>query len=453
MELIRPRLIDYFSIPITQEEVDFAIPFLDEDIPLYLDPFLLWKSPSQQDNSLHLALVNSFNHLGKLSSNDKEKASQLLVEMSECSEVGLGNGKTKRGLKISNNTANEILNLFSSIPQINFHGFSHFEEIQLYINNISKDRISDIACNFLKSFLIDFTQDECKKYSIPMNSYTDYPVYNMRRGVMLQENVQLPFNPENNMPILFVPKRWLRYTPWINYEDYFDNACIKRGHEDLIDKAKVLSYNRSNYDVIAAFISSKERMQEACRNDPLFKQIPVISAKKCLNSILTLPSGKTENADKKYEDNCVKLMASFLYPHLDFAQAQSRIESGTQIRDLIFYNNRSYEFLKDIYNSYDCRQVVFEMKNVQEVSRDHINQLNRYLSEQFGRFGIILTRNALKKNILQNTIDLWSGQRKCILCLTDEDLKMMTDVFESKQRDPIEVIKKKYVEFIRRCPA
>ena len=39
MAIIRPRLIDFYNIPITQEEVDFAIPFLDEDIPLYLDPF------------------------------------------------------------------------------------------------------------------------------------------------------------------------------------------------------------------------------------------------------------------------------------------------------------------------------------------------------------------------------------------------------------------------------
>ena len=44
MALIRPRLNDYYGLPFTQEAVDFAIPFLDEDVPLYLDPFLLWKS-------------------------------------------------------------------------------------------------------------------------------------------------------------------------------------------------------------------------------------------------------------------------------------------------------------------------------------------------------------------------------------------------------------------------
>ena len=60
MIIIRPRLNDFYSLPFTQEDADFAIPFLDEDIPLYIDPFLLWKSPSQQDNGLHLNLINSF---------------------------------------------------------------------------------------------------------------------------------------------------------------------------------------------------------------------------------------------------------------------------------------------------------------------------------------------------------------------------------------------------------
>ena len=64
MAIIRPRLNDYHNLPFLQEEVDFAIPFLDEDLPLYVDPFLLWKIHSQQDNALHTSVVNSFNQLG-----------------------------------------------------------------------------------------------------------------------------------------------------------------------------------------------------------------------------------------------------------------------------------------------------------------------------------------------------------------------------------------------------
>ena len=63
--------------------------------------------------------------------------------------------------------------------------------------------------------------------------------------------------------------------------------------------------------MIAAYIASKERKQADCKNDPLFKQIPVISAKKCLNQIVKLPLGKTDNADKKFE----VIVQSYSHPY------------------------------------------------------------------------------------------------------------------------------------------
>ena len=60
------KISEFFDVLVSQEESDFAIPFLDEDIPFCLDPFLLWRSPSMQDTSLHAMLVNSFNYLGFL---------------------------------------------------------------------------------------------------------------------------------------------------------------------------------------------------------------------------------------------------------------------------------------------------------------------------------------------------------------------------------------------------
>lgn len=458
MTLVRPRLNDFFELPFTQEEVDFAIPFLDEDIPLYLDPFLLWKSPSLQDNALHTAITNCFNNLGHLIKRDRPKeAIDILIQASECSEVGLGMSRTRTGLRIGLGTAEEVVSLFNTVPQIQENGFTHFEEIQLYINNISKDRVSDLACNFIKSFLVDFSIEQAEKLRIPLNKIPSINMYDYKRNKFVQEtNIYLPQNPETKEPIMFVPKRWLRLIPWINYEDYFDNFFIKEiqgNSEDKKDRVNILNFNRQNYDTVQAYIQTKERNQEDCKNDPLFKPIPIHSAKNKLSSILSLPSGKTDNADIKYEDYVVQLMASLLYPHLDFAAAQSRTDSGTQIRDLIFYNNRSFDFLKDIYDDFGSRQIIMELKNVRAVEREHINQVNRYLANQFGKFGIIITRNRLTAAMFKNTIDLWAGQRRCIITLTDEDLTMMVSVFENKQRHPLEVIKKKYIEFIRACPA
>lgn len=148
-----------------------------------------------------------------------------------------------------------------------------------------------------------------------------------------------------------------------------------------------------------------------------------------------------------------EMLPSMLYPHLDFADSQVRTDSGTQIRDLVFYNSRSHPFLCDIYEKFGSVQLVFELKNVKEIDRDHINQLNRYLNEHVGRFGILITRNELSKAMFKNTIDLWAGQRRCIIALADQDITMMGDVFRSKQRLPIEVVNRKFVQFVRACPS
>lgn len=39
----------------------------------------------------------------------------------------------------------------------------------------------------------------------------------------------LPGNPTRNAPLPLVPKRWLRFSPWIKYDDYFAAACVKDG--------------------------------------------------------------------------------------------------------------------------------------------------------------------------------------------------------------------------------
>ena len=458
MSLVRPRFTDHHGISVAQAEVDFAIPFLDEDIPLYLDPFLLWRSPSQQDQSLHINLVICFNHLGSLIQKGREsEAVNNLIAASECDEVGFGVSARRRGKRIGAGMAKEILDLFSLVPEYRRSGFTHFEEIQLYVDGISKDRISDIACNFLKSFLIDFTMDQCDEHGIPLADVRLESLYDSKtQRFDTDVEVQLPVMPESGKPILLVPKRWLRHVPWINFDDYFATSCPK---DDVVnrqgseDRVQVLHYNRENYGMVAEYVQQKERTAKDCHNDPLFKQIPVVSARRKLDEIRKLPTGTVDKAARKYEDAVAQLLVSMLYPHLDFAATQSRSEGGSTIQDLIFYNNRSVDFLQEILDDYRSRQLVMEMKNVREVEREHINQLNRYLTEEFGAFGVLVTRNPFTRAMFRNTVALWSGQRRCIIGLTDEDLELMVEVFDSKQRQPIEVLKKKYVEFQRVCPS
>lgn len=456
MALIRPRLTDHHGIMAAQAELDFAIPFFDEDIPLYVDPFMLWRSPSQQDQALHTSLLNAFNHLGYLASKGEEdQAVRTLIAASECDEVGLGSSATRKGKRIGEAKAREIIELFKRIPFYAQRGFRHFEEIQFFVDGISKDRISDISCSFLKSFLIDFTIQQCEKIGIPRQSVDVENVYDYRKNAFETQRLILPVHPGDSRPLLFVPKRWLRFVPWLNYDEYFAGYCpqdeISHTPEE-ITRVEVLDYNRDHYGVIDAYIQAKERTFDDCKNDPLFSQIPVTSAKRKFSLIKKLPTGKDDGADRKYEDAIGQLLPSLLYPKLDFAQEQARTDSGVSIRDLIFYNTASTPFLADMHKDYGSRQITMEMKNVAAVEREHVDQLNRYLAEELGRFGLFVTRNPLKKAVFTRTVDLWSGQRKAIVTLTDDDIGQMVELFESRQRNPLDVIVKKYNEFRARCP-
>ena len=82
MVLICPRFTEFHNVFIPQAELHFAIPFLDEDLPLYVDPFLLWRSPSLQDKGLHQVILEAFNNLGALSKKDRqEQAIQQLISL------------------------------------------------------------------------------------------------------------------------------------------------------------------------------------------------------------------------------------------------------------------------------------------------------------------------------------------------------------------------------------
>ncbi len=86
---VNPRLIDHFDVAFTQDDVPFAIPHLEEDIPLALDPFLLWSSDDPQYRELHERLLAFFRHVAELIEGGREAdAARTLLTCSEPRERG-----------------------------------------------------------------------------------------------------------------------------------------------------------------------------------------------------------------------------------------------------------------------------------------------------------------------------------------------------------------------------
>ena len=153
-----------------------------------------------------------------------------------------------------------------------------------------------------------------------------------------------------------------------------------------------------------------------------------------------LPSG-TLGGDKKYEELAASLLArSSIHISILPLNKSDGIWAPRSGRDILQYANM--DFLMTSASNTTRRQLVFE-SNVAAIERDHINQLNRYMSDQLGRFGGASDPPFAESD---NGRILWTyeGQRRCILVVTDQDLASMVTAYESKQRQPIEVLKKVY---------
>jgi len=199
--IVNPRLSDVFGLVIRQDEVDFVVPHLREDLPLYIDPFLLWKSDDQEYRRLHADLLGFADEVRKHAvEGPTTRASLLLSEVSEPVELGLGYAVgTKRGSALGSGTIDSIVRTFQQVPQLRSAGLDHLEVLALLVPGIAEDRISDLTASVIKSWLAEFTERRCEEWGIPTSRRSllgwDAATLGWR-----QFDARLPFNPSDGSP-------------------------------------------------------------------------------------------------------------------------------------------------------------------------------------------------------------------------------------------------------------
>lgn len=456
--MVNPRLSDVFGLVIRQDEVDFVVPHMREDVPLYLDPFLLWRSDDPEYRRLHADLLEFVDQVREHAVGGRDtRARVLLSAVSEPFELGLGYAAgTKRGSALGPGTIDGIVRTFQQVPQLQATGLDHLEVLALLVPGIAEDRISDLTASVIKHWLAEFTERRCKDFGVPTTSHRlvgwDAVALDWRPFV-----ARLPQNPSDGSPVLLVPLDLLRRLPWINYGDYYRTTyaplVLPPGRANrAVAKHDVLAYNRAHFDTVRGYVAEREAACGACAADPLFTPLRLATVKKKVSEIKALPTGRDNGADRKFEELAFDVLSSALYPELDLAGQQERTISGAHIRDVIFHNDGKTPFLTDLRDQYGARQLVFELKNVAELDTEHVNQLHRYLDdEEMGRFGVLVARKPPKTSVQRNIVDLHSFKRRAVLCLNDSDLDLMVALLDSGRR-PIEALRKKHVEFTRQLP-
>ncbi len=229
------RFSEKFTVHRTKV-ADWFDPLLDQDTPLYVDPFLvfddnrkLWKDSRQEvvdffDTAAQL--VERAN--GNTRSPAFEKAVRLL-KFPEPNEFALGVSMGKpngsgTGAEFAQAMA-EVLDLVRKYGHV--ADLASLEGFRLFTDGIGRDRVSDILCNILKHRFIDYTQAIVKRRGIPTELVTvKHADWDRENGRWLDRTVQLPRSPENHGGVLLTPERFLKDLPSITLDGFWSWAEV-----------------------------------------------------------------------------------------------------------------------------------------------------------------------------------------------------------------------------------
>lgn len=461
-----PNINEPLIAGISQFEVDFVIPRVGKDLPIGIDPFLMFKSREPHLAKLHDLLLEAFNRGVEYVKNGELEQAALLLDFPEVEEIGFGYAeKGKKGSGVGTYLSQLIIETLLDSPALQERGIKHIEEMQLVSLGIAQDRTSDIAANFLKEFLIEYTQKQCKLWDIPLiPGLPINHVFSFESATWYDDYFDLPISPVDNTPILFVPRRIVRTLPWINYQDFFKmefSAYLRakrvkgriakkqsQGRPKKISKDQAVAIARKDIERIDRYIATKEADREKAQPSVnyLDNSLLVTGADDLKSRLSKLKPGVKDAGN--YQRTVLEILNFLFSPELIDGELEARTIEGTERRDIIFTNDSDLTFWSYLRAEHSAFVIMFEVKNSKELNNFYLNQVATYLGDRIGRLGFVVTRHELEEAQQKKAFSIYndSTPRKIILVLSDADMRQMIDM-KCQGHDPMRYVQKMYRDF------
>ena len=222
---------DYFNVSpdILDKYGAFNISLIT-DLPLFVDPFLLFNSKKREYQRLHDNIIRYLRFL-------KDKSTAGLVNpallkswyhFSEIKENWLGfciSGNTGRvlGGDFAQALNENLRKLFSDFGSETVTKGSHLEKLCLIKEGVGRDTISDFTTNLIKEYLINYTQTFAKKHidrSLRREKAISRVSFNYETETWQSGIFDLPILGDKY--VLLTPKEILtKDETWINKPDFF----------------------------------------------------------------------------------------------------------------------------------------------------------------------------------------------------------------------------------------
>lgn len=199
---MNPQLFfsDYFEIePDVLQKFGALNICLEADLPLFIDPFLLFASSKREYKLLHDKIVGHLLELKEVALSGSE-VNEELFKFPEVKQNWLGVcrwGNNGRGLgpKFAKSLIKAFRGFYRNFGEEVILESSHIEKLTLVGSGIGRDFISDFTANLALEYLLEYTERFAKEHLAP-NQRAQFSVrctYDAKLRIWLPKSFELPY--------------------------------------------------------------------------------------------------------------------------------------------------------------------------------------------------------------------------------------------------------------------
>ena len=484
------------GITATQYELDFLDVDIDLDNKLFIDPFLIANSNSKFAIVANMTINSFFNHFkNTMRDGNYEEAFDLFKCMSEPKETCLGISKkgTKNGRGVGKLNTRKILKNIIDSNAIENDLVKNIEDLVIFVEDIDKDKLSDMITNIIRLELTKYTQQQCKLWGIKLikeetlpywdatecswvNSEQDLLVIDGYEYLLIPKSIVTPLSTYSTSKYsnsqIIEQERFFhlqRRSALVKYKYKKDGNispyCLKKDvqahvsniiKEDYIStKDYIRQYTLKYPDLFTKFVSNAKRQIKPLSNEEIVKRLKECSIDEIIDKLIDrlkfIPTGGSSATDFHYLIR--SLLTMLWYPHLINPKVEVEIHDGRKRIDIVMENNAKSGFFYNLHaiNKIFCPYIFIECKNYgSDVANPEIDQLSGRFGTMRGQFGILVCRalNDYDK-FIKRCRDTYFDGRGLVICLTDKEIiDMLYCIKEDYQEQVSEILSKKKDEII-----
>jgi hypothetical protein len=455
------RISRQFNLGRTQPQLDFVDVDLDGDTKLFVDPKALQLIESEWGDECVALIQDFFRHVISLISGDQdEEAWRLLRVLKEPNETHLGLSKGRsRGRGLGDDSAADVWEALSNSEAVRSGLLEDLEDTILMIPGISNDIISDIATNIIRRPLIEFTEEACDFYEIPLTPDVDSgPMWNPQTHAWYSEFVSLPV--VHLKKVLFVPKAIVRKRMEFNPDEYLTHFVLEAMQQDELSANTELVQLLKNGDPYVTKTSLREKYGEGkaliieqtrkhpelldkyraakrAKPTPPLEHTAIAAVEgseqpdwdALLDAVTAIAPGQATAS--AYHRAVEALLQALFYPALGTPKRESRLHDGRKRIDIRFTNMARDGFFWRVatHHQIPAGYVVVECKNyTEEVGNPEVDQVAGRFAPDRGRLGLLVCRTIEDHGrCIARCRDSANDDQGWIIPLSDDDLRVLVE--------------------------